>query len=118
LFLETLRYLKAEKTVSKRIQRATWSCIYWRNSDVLAYMHYIGDSYPASFDSACREHTYSKFSFYLGKKSTLAIMNGMKTSNKPTNLQSPYRNLSWLCYELIEVPKDTLDNRILFILDF
>jgi hypothetical protein len=48
----------------------------------LAYMHYIGDSYPASFDSACREHTYSKI-FHLGKKSTLAITNGMKTSNKP-----------------------------------
>jgi predicted ATPase len=37
--------------------------------DVLAYMHYIGDSYPASFDAICREHVYSKFSFFLpGKK--------------------------------------------------
>jgi predicted ATPase len=27
--------------------------------DVLAYMHYIGDSYPASFDAICREHIYS-----------------------------------------------------------
>jgi predicted ATPase len=23
-------------------------------------MHYIGDSYPASFDVICREHVYSK----------------------------------------------------------
>jgi predicted ATPase len=36
-----------------------------RNSDILAYMHYIGDSYPASFDVICREHVYSKiFSFF------------------------------------------------------
>ena len=28
--------------------------------DVLAYMHYIGDSYPAFFDLACREHIYTK----------------------------------------------------------
>jgi hypothetical protein len=84
------------------------------DSDVLAYMHYIGDSYPASFDSACREHTYSKFSFYhLGKKSTLAIWTVWKLRTSQTNLQSPYRNLSGYGYELIEVPKDTLDNRIL-----
>ena len=28
--------------------------------DVLAYMHYIGDSYPSFFDAACKEHIYSK----------------------------------------------------------
>ena len=28
--------------------------------DVLAYMNYIGDSYPAFFDKACRDHIYSK----------------------------------------------------------
>jgi predicted ATPase len=28
--------------------------------DVLAYMHYIGDSYPAHFDLACRQNLYSK----------------------------------------------------------
>ncbi|RYZ91580.1 MAG: ATPase, partial [Proteobacteria bacterium] len=28
--------------------------------DVLAYMHYIGDSYPAFFDDACHEHKYDK----------------------------------------------------------
>ena len=27
--------------------------------DVLAYMHYIGDSYPAFFDQACKEHKYT-----------------------------------------------------------
>jgi hypothetical protein len=40
----------------------------------------------------------------------------MKLRTSQTNLQSPYRNLSGYGYEL-EVPKDTLDNRILFILD-
>ena len=28
--------------------------------DVLAYMHYIGDSYPTHFDLACRENLYTK----------------------------------------------------------
>ena len=28
--------------------------------DILAYMHYIGDSYPAFFDEACAENQYSK----------------------------------------------------------
>jgi len=27
--------------------------------DVLAYMHYIGDSYPPAFDHACKQHKYS-----------------------------------------------------------
>jgi predicted ATPase len=31
-----------------------------RIPDVLAYMHYIGDSYPASFDAICKEYRYSK----------------------------------------------------------
>ena len=28
--------------------------------DVLAYMHYIGDNYPAFFEAACQEYKYSK----------------------------------------------------------
>ena len=31
--------------------------------DILAYMHYIGDSYPSFFDIACKEHKYYKIFF-------------------------------------------------------
>jgi predicted ATPase len=44
-------------------------------------------------------------------------MNGMKTSNKPTFYNHLIETYQGYGYELIEVPKDTLDNRILFILD-
>ena len=87
--------------------------------DVLAYMHYIGDSYPASFDIACREHTYSKI-FILPPWEEIYISdheryeNKKKKKKKYNHLTETYQSYG---YELIEVPKDTLDNRILFILD-
>ncbi|MFE3868977.1 AAA family ATPase [Flavobacterium sp. LS2P90] len=87
--------------------------------DVLAYMHYIGDSYPDFFDAACREHTYSKI-FILPPWEDIYISDGERYENFEqakiiyTHLAETYQNYG---YELIEVPKDTLDNRILFILD-
>lgn len=36
--------------------------------DVLAYMHYIGDSYPTHFDLACRVFTQKSLFFRLGRK--------------------------------------------------
>jgi predicted ATPase len=32
--------------------------------DILAYMHYIGDSYPASFDVICENMCIVRFSFF------------------------------------------------------
>jgi predicted ATPase len=87
--------------------------------DVLAYMHYIGDSYPASFDTACREHTYSKI-FILPPWEEIYISDDERYENFEqaklinNHLTETYQNYG---YNLIEVPKDTMDNRILFILD-
>ena len=87
--------------------------------DVLAYMHYIGDSYPATFDTACREHTYSKI-FILPPWEEIYISDEARYENFEqakliyNHLTETYQSYG---YELIEVPKDTLDNRILFILD-
>ena len=87
--------------------------------DVLAYMHYIGDSYPATFDTACREHLYSKIfilppweEIYISDEARYENFEQAKLINK--HLIETYRNYG---YELIEVPKDTMDNRILFILE-
>ena len=87
--------------------------------DVLAYMHYIGDSYPATFDTACREHTYSKI-FILPPWEEIYISDNERYENFEqakliyNHLTETYQNYG---YKLIEVPKDTMDNRILFILD-
>ena len=87
--------------------------------DVLAYMHYIGDSYPATFDAACREHTYSKI-FILPPWEEIYISDNERYENFEqakliyNHLTETYQNYG---YKLLEVPKDTMNNRILFILD-
>ncbi len=87
--------------------------------DVLAYMHYIGDSYPAHFDLACRENLYTKI-FILPPWEEIYQSDEERYENFEqakliyNHLTDTYQNYG---YELIEVPKDTLDNRILFILD-
>ncbi len=87
--------------------------------DVLAYMHYIGDSYPAFFDAACKEHIYSKI-FILPPWEDIYISDQERYENFEQaklihdHLVETYQNYG---YELIEVPKDTVDKRILFILD-
>jgi predicted ATPase len=87
--------------------------------DVLAYMHYIGDSYPASFDVACKEHTYSKI-FILPPWEEIYISDDARYENFEqaklihSHLIETYKNYG---YDLIEVPKDTMENRIHFILN-
>lgn len=87
--------------------------------DVLAYMHYIGDSYPSFFDSACKEHIYSKI-FILPPWEDIYVSDQERYENFEQaqlihdHLVETYEKYG---YELIEVPKDTVDKRILFILE-
>lgn len=87
--------------------------------DVLAYMHYIGDTYPDSFDLTCRENMYTKI-FILPPWEDIYISDNERYENYEQakeiykHLVSTYQNYG---YNLIEVPKDNVDNRILFILD-
>jgi predicted ATPase len=87
--------------------------------DVLAYMHYIGDSYPTHFDMACRENIYTKI-FILPPWEEIYVSDEARYENFEqakliyNHLTETYQNYG---YNLIEVPKDSLDNRILFILD-
>ena len=86
--------------------------------DVLAYMHYIGDAYPAFFDEACREHKYTKI-FILPPWEAIYESDDARYENYEQatliykHLKETYESYG---YNLIEVPKDTVDNRILFIL--
>lgn len=86
--------------------------------DVLAYMHYIGDAYPAFFDDACKEHKYTKI-FFLPPWQEIYTSDEARYENYAQaeliagHLVETYKKYG---YNLIEVPKDTPDNRILFIL--
>ncbi len=86
--------------------------------DVLAYMHYIGDSYPAFFDQACREHSYSKI-FILPPWEEIYVSDDERYENFEqakliyNHLTETYQTYG---YQLIEVPKGTVDERIDFIL--
>jgi predicted ATPase len=87
--------------------------------DVLAYLHYIGDSYPYHFELACRENRYSKI-FVLPPWEAIYESDEARYENYEQatliygHLIETYQNYG---YKLIEVPKDSVNNRILFILD-
>lgn len=87
--------------------------------DVLAYMHYIGDSYPSHFDTACRENKYTKI-FILPPWKEIYVSDDERYENYDqakliyNHLVETYENYS---YQLIEVPKGSVEERIQFILD-
>ncbi|HEU4496250.1 MAG TPA: ATP-binding protein [Flavobacterium sp.] len=86
--------------------------------DIVAYMHYIGSSYPECFDQACREHRYTKI-FILPPWEAIYESDDARYENYEQasliygHLRETYESYG---YSLIEVPKDSVDNRILYIL--
>ncbi|MCZ8091773.1 MAG: ATP-binding protein [Flavobacterium sp.] len=86
--------------------------------DILAYMHYIGDSYPAFFDEACSENQYSKV-FVLPPWEEIYESDEARYENFEQaklifdHLKETYQKYN---YNLIEVPKGTIEERIKFIL--
>ncbi len=87
--------------------------------DVLAYMHYIGDSYPKSFKQACTTFRYSKIfilppwkEIYVCDKERYETYEQAQLIFK--HLVETYKSFG---YELIEIPKDTVSNRIQFVLN-
>ncbi len=87
--------------------------------DVLAYMHYIGDSYPAFFDEACKNHTYSKV-FILPPWKEIYVSDSERYESYEqalliqNHLIETYEKYG---YTLIEVPKDTPQKRMEFMLN-
>lgn len=86
--------------------------------DVLAYMHYIGDSYPEEFDKACKDHIYTKI-FILPPWEEIFESDNERYENFDqaqiiqSHLIETYQKYG---YELHEVPKADVDTRIKFIL--
>jgi len=87
--------------------------------DILAYMHYIGDSYPAFFDQACKEHQYSTV-FVLPPWEAIYESDEARYENFEQaklifdHLKETYQKYG---YNLIEVPTGTIEERIVFILN-
>lgn len=87
--------------------------------DVLAYMNYIGDSYPSIFETTCKENRYESV-FLLPPWEDIYTSDEHRYENFEqakliyNHLKETYQNLS---YQPIEVPQDSVANRILHILD-
>jgi predicted ATPase len=87
--------------------------------DILAYMHYIGDSYPAFFDQACKDHNYTTV-FVLPPWEEIYESDEARYENYEQaklifdHLKETYQKYG---YNLIEVPTGTVEERILFILN-
>ena len=87
--------------------------------DVVAYLDYIGDEYPNHFVAACNENVYTKIFILppweeIYESDSERYENFEQAKEIQEHLTKTYVNYG---YELIEVPKDSIDNRILFILD-
>lgn len=87
--------------------------------DVLAYMHYIGDSYPKFFKEACEKHKYTKI-FVLPPWKEIYVSDAERYETYEQaelihqHLEETYKSFG---YELVTIPKDTVENRVDYILD-
>lgn len=86
--------------------------------DILAYMHYIGDSYPAFFDLASKENLYSKV-FVLPPWEEIYESDEARYENFEQaklifdHLHETYKTYG---YSLIEVPRGSVEERVHYIL--
>lgn len=87
--------------------------------DVLAYMHYIGDSYPKEFDEACKTYKYHKV-FILPPWEEIYVSDNERYETYEQallihkHLIETYNSYG---YELHEVPKASLEDRMRFVLE-
>ncbi|WP_242206155.1 AAA family ATPase [Aestuariivivens insulae] len=88
--------------------------------DVLAYMDFIGDTYPKSFIDTCKALVYDTV-FILKPWEAIYTSDNERYENFDQALQihdhlvNTYKNYN---YTLIDVPFDTVENRTNFILKF
>lgn len=107
------QYINAQKETHK------WVFIDRGIPDVVAYMDYIGDNYPKHFEHACIENVYTKI-FILPPWEAIYTSDNERyeTFEQAKKIHDYLTNTyTKFGYQLIEVPKDSIDNRILYILD-
>lgn len=87
--------------------------------DVLAYMDYIGDEYPQGFIDICNNSKYD-YSFILKPWEDIYTSDNERYENFDQaleihdNLLKTYKSYN---YQLLDVPFDTVKNRVDFILN-
>ena len=88
--------------------------------DIVAYMDFIGDTYPEEFVDACKNNIYDKV-FILApwqeifKSDSERYENFEQALEIHENLMSTYKKYG---YNLIDVPFESIEKRTDFILDF
>jgi predicted ATPase len=87
--------------------------------DVIAYMDFIGDVYPDIFTNTCKAHKYTRV-FMLPPWKEIYVSDKERYESYEQALEihehlvKTYNNFG---YEIIEVPKDTVEKRAAFILN-
>lgn len=87
--------------------------------DILAYMHYIGDPYPAIFDVECKENRYHQV-FLLPPWEAIYVSDDARyeTFEQAQHIFEHLKETyTFYGYEPILVPLDTPENRVKFILN-
>lgn len=87
--------------------------------DVLAYMDYVGDTYPQHFIEACEKHQYD-FIFVLAPWQEIFTSDSERYENFEQAIeihQHLLENYKRFGYQLIDVPFGSIKNRSDFILD-
>lgn len=86
--------------------------------DVIAYMDYIGDSYPAHFSKACQQNSYDTV-FLLPPWQAIYTSDSERYESFEQaiaihdHLENTYRRFG---YNLVEVPTGTVEDRVSFII--
>lgn len=86
--------------------------------DVIAYMDFIGDTYPEMFTQACESHRYDQiFLLPPWEEIYLSDSERYETYEQAVQIHEHLtKTYSGYGYNLIEVPKDTVEARVDFIL--
>ena len=87
--------------------------------DVLAYMDYIGDSYPEAFINSCTQHTYDMV-FILEPWQEIFVSDNERYENFDQAVKIHHHLLNTyerFRYQLMDVPFDSIENRAQHILN-
>lgn len=87
--------------------------------DVIAYMDYIGDTYPDTFVNSCKEHIYD-MAFILEPWQEIFISDSERYENFDQAVKIHHHLLNTyerFNYKLMDVPFDTIENRAQHILN-
>ncbi len=114
------RLLEGRKNQFTQAENESANAIFFDRGipDVLAYMEYANENYPNHFTKACDNHKYDHV-FVLAPWEAIFSSDNERYENFEqaekihSHLISTYKNCG---YNLIDVPFDTIENRVNFLL--